>query len=86
MFLHMKSIISSRIIDSDMYIFQTATQSNDSNNMDCTGSLEEFIATGRTGRRNAMPDILDSQKAAVSTGGLPFDMEKLNCSGIDGKG
>lgn len=59
---------------------KTATHSNDSNNMDCTESLEEFIATGRTGRRNAMPDILDSQKAAVSTGGLPFDMEKLNCS------
>ena len=50
--------------------------------MDCTGPLEEFIATGRTGRRNAMPDILDEQKAAVGTGGLAFDMEKMNCSGI----
>ena len=50
--------------------------------MDCTGTLEEFIATGRTGRRNAMPDILDEQKAAVGTGGLAFDMKKMNCSGI----
>ena len=50
--------------------------------MDCSATLEDFIATGRTGRRNAMPDILDSQKASVGTGSLQFDMEKLNCSGI----
>ena len=28
-----------------------------------------------------MPDILDEQKAAVGTGSLAFDMEKMNCSG-----
>lgn len=49
--------------------------------MDVGGvSVEDFIATGRTGRRNAMPDILDSQHASVSTGGLAEGMEKLNCS------
>lgn len=59
---------------------QTSAQCNSENNMDCSTTMEDFIATGRTGRRNAMPDILDSEKAAVSTGGLPFEMEKLNCS------
>ncbi|XP_052763153.1 cAMP-dependent protein kinase inhibitor alpha-like isoform X1 [Mya arenaria] len=48
--------------------------------MDPTQSLEEFIASGRTGRRNAMPDILHSNHAGVGTGGLAEDMEKLNCS------
>ncbi|XP_060590340.1 cAMP-dependent protein kinase inhibitor alpha-like isoform X1 [Ruditapes philippinarum] len=61
------------------------TASNSSNNspedMDLGGlSLEEFIASGRTGRRNAMPDILDSDRAGVGTGGLAEGMEKLNCS------
>ena len=51
--------------------------------MDCTASIDDFLATGRTGRRNAMPDILDSQKAAVGTGSLQFEMEKLNCTGRD---
>lgn len=51
--------------------------------MDVGGvSVEDFIASGRTGRRNAMPDILDSQRAGVGTGGLAEGMEKLNCSGI----
>lgn len=60
---------------------KTTTQPNSAtNSMDCSGTLEEFIASGRTGRRNAMPDILDEQKAAVGTGGLAFDMEKMNCS------
>ena len=50
--------------------------------MDLGGlSIEEFIASGRTGRRNAMPDILDSERAGVGTGGLAEGMEKLNCSG-----
>ncbi|XP_045181820.1 cAMP-dependent protein kinase inhibitor alpha-like [Mercenaria mercenaria] len=61
------------------------TASNSSNpgteDMDVGGlSVEDFIASGRTGRRNAMPDILDSQHAAVGTGGLAEGMEKLNCS------
>lgn len=51
--------------------------------MDVGGvSVEDFIASGRTGRRNAMPDILDSKRAGVGTGGLAEGMEKLNCSGI----
>lgn len=48
--------------------------------VECSAVLEDFVNTGRTGRRNAVPDILDEKTASVSTGGLPFDMEKLNCS------
>lgn len=50
--------------------------------VECSAVLEDFVNTGRTGRRNAVPDILDEKTASVSTGGLPFDMEKLNCSGM----
>ncbi|KAK3576920.1 hypothetical protein CHS0354_017598 [Potamilus streckersoni] len=46
--------------------------------------LQDFLATGRTGRRNALPDILDEQKASINTGSLAFDMNKLSCS--DDKG
>lgn len=44
-------------------------------------SLEEFITSGRTGRRNAMADILDSKHASTSTAGLDLDMSSLKCSG-----
>lgn len=43
-------------------------------------SLEEFITSGRTGRRNAMADILDSKHASTSTAGLDLDMSALKCS------
>nr|KAG5686514.1 hypothetical protein BaRGS_031331 [Batillaria attramentaria] len=41
---------------------------------------EEFLATGRTGRRNALPDISDELAAYTSTGDLPLDMAKLSCA------
>lgn len=37
---------------------------------------EEFLSTGRTGRRNAMPDIL-GQHAETATGDLPQKLEAL---------
>ncbi|XP_066954675.1 cAMP-dependent protein kinase inhibitor alpha-like isoform X2 [Macrobrachium rosenbergii] len=46
-------------------------------------ATSEFIATGRTGRRNAMPDILSSH-AATSTGDLPEALAKLSCSDSGG--
>lgn len=49
--------------------------------VECSTVLDDFVNSGRTGRRNAVADILDEKAAKVSTGGLPFDMEKLNCSG-----
>ncbi|XP_064597290.1 cAMP-dependent protein kinase inhibitor gamma-like [Liolophura sinensis] len=48
--------------------------------VDCAANLNEFINTGRTGRRNAVPDILDDKLSKVGTGNLAFDMEKLQCS------
>ncbi|OWF34971.1 uncharacterized protein LOC110443520 [Mizuhopecten yessoensis] len=41
--------------------------------------LEEFVNTGRTGRRNAMADIQDEQNNSVSTAPITFDMDKLSC-------
>ena len=39
-----------------------------------------FLDTGRTGRRNAIPDIHVDSSANVSTADLPLDFEKLTCS------
>ncbi len=44
--------------------------------------FDDFLASGRTGRRNALADILDAGVSSTSTKALPFEMEKLNCSGI----
>ncbi|KAK3850206.1 hypothetical protein Pcinc_043072 [Petrolisthes cinctipes] len=45
----------------------------------------EFIATGRTGRRNALPDIL-SDHSSTSTADLPDALEKLSCSDTGNEG
>ncbi|CAH2099481.1 unnamed protein product [Euphydryas editha] len=37
----------------------------------------EFLETGRTGRRNAMPDILHPQGAEVTTADLPSRLQQL---------
>ena len=39
--------------------------------------VSDFIASGRTGRRNALPDILDGKD--VSTADLPDALLKLSC-------
>lgn len=41
----------------------------------------EFLVTGRTGRRNAMPDILDPPHAGTTTAGLPERLQQLATSG-----
>ncbi|KAK2151918.1 hypothetical protein LSH36_346g03011 [Paralvinella palmiformis] len=47
---------------------------------DVDSSLELFIATGRTGRRNALANIKDGEVCKTSTASLPFQLEKLQCS------
>jgi len=42
---------------------------------------EDFLNSGRTGRRNAIPDIYCPQ-ARVSTAELPTDFARLSCDGI----
>ena len=49
--------------------------------MDESKGLEDFLNTGRTGRRNAMADIGDENIASISTSQLPLDMAKLSCAG-----
>ncbi|VVC96049.1 unnamed protein product [Leptidea sinapis] len=43
----------------------------------------EFLETGRTGRRNAMPDILHPQGAEVTTADLPSRLQQLVTSDPD---
>lgn len=42
-------------------------------------SFDDFIQTGRTGRRNAVPDILTDKSSKVSAADLPAELEKLTC-------
>lgn len=42
---------------------------------------KEFLETGRTGRRNAMPDILHPQGAEVTTADLPSRLQQLVTTG-----
>ncbi|XP_068628615.1 uncharacterized protein [Battus philenor] len=43
----------------------------------------EFLETGRTGRRNAMPDILHPQGAEITTADLPSRLQQLVTSDTD---
>ena len=43
--------------------------------------LEDFIASGRTGRRNALPDILDEKHSETGTADMTLSLDKLQCSG-----
>jgi len=63
--------------------------SNDSSRSDTnsientTGqSVDEFLSTGRTGRRNALPDILEQKSSHVNTADLPNQLEKMSFDGI----
>lgn len=42
--------------------------------------FDAFLQTGRTGRRNALPDILEEGATNVSTASLPCSFQKLSCS------
>lgn len=41
-------------------------------------NVDDFVRTGRTGRRNAMPDILAAEHLQVSTAGLPEVLNKFS--------
>ncbi|KAJ8735081.1 hypothetical protein PYW08_014331 [Mythimna loreyi] len=45
---------------------------------------KEFLETGRTGRRNAMPDILHPQSAEASTADLPSRLQQLSATDTEG--
>ncbi|XP_060810284.1 cAMP-dependent protein kinase inhibitor beta-like [Amyelois transitella] len=44
---------------------------------------KEFLETGRTGRRNAMPDILQQQGAEATTADLPARLQQLATTDTD---
>ncbi|KAJ8955612.1 hypothetical protein NQ318_001442 [Aromia moschata] len=62
---------------------QSAGPSNSANTApptpDSTTNTQEFLASGRTGRRNALPDIL-SQHAVVTSSDLPSRLQALSTS------
>ena len=39
---------------------------------------EDFLNSGRTGRRNAMPDIMDEKQVGVTTADLPEKLTGLS--------
>lgn len=39
--------------------------------------LEKFSSTGRTGRRNAMPDVMDEKYLRTSASSLPAQLDEL---------
>jgi len=41
---------------------------------------DDFLQTGRVGRRNAVPDIKTDPSSTVSTADLPMELEKLSCA------
>lgn len=43
---------------------------------------KEFLATGRTGRRNALPDIL-SDHAIITSSDLPGKFQKLSTTDVN---
>lgn len=44
-------------------------------------SNSEFYSTGRVGRRNALPDILDHHHSTTSTADLPDKLSALSTTG-----
>lgn len=47
---------------------------------DCGATIDDFVRTGRTGRRNALPDVLSLGHANVTTAGLPEVLENFTLS------
>ena len=48
---------------------------------DSGAAFEKFVSTGRIGRRNALPDILDEKHTNVGTCEISDSLTKLNCRG-----
>lgn len=56
---------------------------SDANNEKTSGlSVDDFLSTGRTGRRNALPDILEQKSSHTNTADLPNQLQKLNFEGF----
>lgn len=58
-----------------------SVSTNDQDTMDPSMAVEDFINTGRTGRRNAIPDISDPHIGTISTAGVDFSFDKLSMTG-----
>lgn len=58
-----------------------ARSADDLNEMEVANNLDDFMQTGRTGRRNAVPDIENDKDKTLGTGDLQLQMDKLSCAG-----
>ena len=47
---------------------------------ECEVVVDDFVRTGRTGRRNALPDVFAVGHANVTTAGLPEVLENFSIS------
>ena len=45
---------------------------------ECNVNVQDFVRAGRTGRRNALPDITSAQYTQVSTAGLSEVLESFS--------
>jgi len=45
---------------------------------ECEMVVDNFVRTGRTGRRNALPDVFAAGHAEVTTAGLPEVLENFS--------
>ena len=44
---------------------------------ECGMAIDDFVRTGRTGRRNALPDVLAMEHANITAAGLPEVLENF---------
>lgn len=56
------------------------TMNNGETEQEVSANLNNFISTGRTGRRNAVPDLVEDGSAKVTTAGLSTQLQKLTCN------
>lgn len=68
------------VIEEPFWPFRQGYADTDSVMMDVEPVVTDFAATGRTGRRNALPDILGSASGA-GTSNLPEKLAELSVSG-----
>ncbi|CAI9722070.1 cAMP-dependent protein kinase inhibitor alpha-like isoform X3 [Octopus vulgaris] len=61
----------------------SSIETNTMTDVDVNSHLQDFIASGRTGRRNALTNIIQDGLSKVSTGDLPYELEKLKCTDDD---
>ncbi|CAL1538469.1 unnamed protein product [Lymnaea stagnalis] len=61
-----------------------SSSSSPDEKMEAVVGVEDFLNSGRTGRRNAVPDISDAKIGSISTAGVDFSFDKLSVTDAEG--